>query len=404
MRIVYVSIARHALATCAILVCLVELSRPEIVRAQQYSASNEHREAQAYRRVFVPADNVVAWPQDGEKYLPIESREFEALVAAANRGATRETVAANIVGARYSARLEGDQFVTGRAEWEIELHGEAPTFLPLGKMSLFPREPRWRAVHERPNESTSAEPALLGMWGASGEVANEWGLEVARSGVLEFDWHALPIAAQDGISIEWRMPAASSTRLVLDLPEGKLPSIDGGVIVDSRPLAESASTEGGTRWRWEIAVAGSVATTLRIVDVDGDATGNVSERLLRENLAYQLTERGLEIEATLQFDEFGSELRELVVPLPPGVQLISASYRNQELKWHVASTETPEGASAVVAIPAELPPVPLTISLRAWQPLLMNLPWQLPKLRPMERFGLLETLVSPWRRHWSSSG
>jgi hypothetical protein len=343
-------------------------------------------------------DNVAAWPRDGEKYLPIETREFEALVAAANRGAAGEAVAATIVEARYSARLEGDRLVAGQAEWEIELHGEAPLFLSLGKMSIFPREPHWRAEHERPNESKSAEPALLGMWGASGEIASEWGLEVARSGVLEFNWHALPIAAPDGIFIEWRMPAASSTRLVLDLPEGKLPSIDGGVIVESRPLAESTSREGGTRWRWEIAVAGSVATTLRIADVDGDAAAKVSERSLRENLTYQLTERGLEIEATLQFDEFGSELRELVVPLPPGGQLVSATYRNQELKWHVASTGSPEDASAIVAIPAEPPPVPLTIKLRAWQPLLMSQPWQLPKLRPMGVLwiaGAIDVAVAP---------
>ena len=37
-----------------------------------------------YRRIFVPAENVDAWPRDGEKFLPIESREFDAWVAAAN--------------------------------------------------------------------------------------------------------------------------------------------------------------------------------------------------------------------------------------------------------------------------------------------------------------------------------
>ena len=58
-----------------------------------------------------------------------------------------------------------------------------------------------------------------------------------------------------------------------------------------------------------------------------------------------------------------AELRELAVPLPPGVQLVSASCQNQELKWHVASTGSPEGAIAVVAIPAEPPPMPLTITL-----------------------------------------
>jgi hypothetical protein len=381
MRTIYGPVFRGALAACAILACVVKTPRAE-VHAPQNLATNPRGEANAYRRIFVPADNVAAWPHDGEKYLPIESREFEALVAAANRSAMRENHAATIVEAQYSARLEGDRLVAGRAEWTIELRGMARAFLPLGEMSILPREPRWRADHEIPRESKPAEPALLGMWGATGEVANEWGLEVARSGVIEFDWHAFSVAARDGISIEWKMPAANSTRLVLDLPEGKLPMIDGGVIVESRPLAESTSRDGGTRWRWELALADATATTLRIADVDGEATDATPELSLREDLAYRVTERGLEIEASLQFDEFVSELRELVVPLPPGVQLVSASCQNQELKWQVASTGSSDGTSALIAIPAEISATPLSITLSAWQPLSMNQPWQLPKLRP----------------------
>jgi hypothetical protein len=71
-----------------------------------------------------------------------------------------------------------------------------------------------------------------------------------------------------------------------------------------------------------------------------------------------------------------------VVPLPPGVQLVSASCQNQELKWQVASTGSSDGTSALIAIPAEISATPLSITLSAWQPLSMNQPWQLPKLRP----------------------
>ncbi len=353
---------------------------------------------QAYRRIFVPAGNVDAWPRDGEKYLPIETREFEALIGAANRNVTRQIAAATIAEARYSARLEGDRLVAGRGEWTIEMHGAAPAILPLGEMSIVPREPRWKVDHSPQSESKSTAPALLGMWGASGELANELGLDVARSGVVEFDWHALPAAMQDGISFDWRMPAANSTQLVLDLPEGKLPVIDGGVIVESRPLAENNSREGATRWRWELALAGSTAATLRIVDVDGAAADHPPEFPMRENLAYQVTERGLEIEATLQFAELFPEMREVMVALPPGVQLVSVLHQNQELAWRVVSSESAEGVSALVAIPAERSRMPLTITLRAWQALLADEPWQLPKLHPRGALwigGNIDLAVAP---------
>src|SRR4051812_37541795 len=42
-----------------------------------------------YRRIYVPADKADAWPRDGEKYIPIESREFEALISAANKSASQ---------------------------------------------------------------------------------------------------------------------------------------------------------------------------------------------------------------------------------------------------------------------------------------------------------------------------
>ena len=38
-----------------------------------------------YRRVLVPADQPAAWPREGEKFLPVESRDFDAWIAAANR-------------------------------------------------------------------------------------------------------------------------------------------------------------------------------------------------------------------------------------------------------------------------------------------------------------------------------
>jgi hypothetical protein len=387
---------RRAVTAWAIWLCGIAPLQFRPLQAETLPQSGIIQPAQAYRRIFVPGENVDAWPRDGEKYLPIETREFEALVASANRRAKSGSVEATIIEARYSARLEGNRLVAGRGEWTIEMHGEEPEFLHLGDMSLVVSKPRWQEVHRPADDAKSAEPALLGAWGSSGGLANQRGLEVARSGVLQFDWHSRSPTAQERVAIEWRMPTTNSTRLVLDLPEGKVPLIDGGIVVQSRQLPATGDTNGELRWQWELALAALSSATLRIMDADGALTDESPELAMREKLAYQLTERGLEIEATFQFEAV-SELRELMVPLPPGMQLISAFCDDRALTWHVVSTQPSTAASAAIAIPTSLRHT-RNVTLRGWQPLVTNRLWQLPKLRPAGALwisGSTEILLAP---------
>jgi hypothetical protein len=379
-------------------ICLSPCGTPKVALQAQPIPPELAAPAQAYHRVFVPADNVDAWPRDGEKYLPIERREFEALVAAANRRAQASRAGATIAEARYSARLEGNRLAAGRGEWTIELHDDNPVFLPLGEMSVVLREPRWKEDRTPSDHAKSGQHALVGMWGASGAAADEWGLEISRSGVLEFDWHANSAAAQEGISIELRMPAANTTRLVLELPEGKIPLVDKGVVVRSEPVPAADGDNSDVRWRWELAIAASNAGMLRIMDVGGAATNTATEFGVREDLTYHVTERGLEFEITFEFEDLTPQLREVVVPLPTGVQLMSASTLNQELGWHLVSSGSSAGVSAVVSLPAASSRESRRITLRAWQPLVIDQTWRLPKLRPSGALwtdGNIELAVSP---------
>ncbi|HEY3395311.1 MAG TPA: hypothetical protein VGK58_21600 [Lacipirellulaceae bacterium] len=381
---------------CAIWLC--ELGNPDAALQAQPVQQEKLVPAQAYHRIFVPAGNVDAWPRNGEKYLPIETREFEALIAAANGSARSTGAGATIVEARYSVRLEGDRLVAGRGQWTIEMHDDGPVLLPLGDMSLILREPRWKEDRPLPDRAKSHQQALLGIWGASGDAPDQWGLEVERSGVLEFDWHSPSAVAPDGLAFEWRMPAAHVTRLALDLPEGKLPVVAGGAVVESRRLAAADGANTDVRWRWEIALEASNATVLRIVDAGGAASDVSSGFVLREDLAYQVTERGLEFETVLEFEELLPQLREIAVPLPPNVQLMSVNSLNQELPWHVVSSESSPDASAVLALPAASSHEPLRIKLRAWQSLLIGQEWRLPKLRPTGALwsaGRMKLVVAP---------
>jgi hypothetical protein len=147
------------------------------------AASAEENPSIAYRRIFVPAEHVETWPTEGQKYLPVESRDFERWVKAANESENEREQRAAITSAEYFAKFEGDRLIGGRGTWTVELRGEQPAFLPLHGISIDVREARWRDAPQL--------PVRLGMWGKSGHLATREGLEVSRSGVLEFRWSAI---------------------------------------------------------------------------------------------------------------------------------------------------------------------------------------------------------------------
>lgn len=365
-----------------------------------------------YRRVFVPADNTAVWPRDGEKYLPVESRDFEAWIAAGSASSASQRPHVSITLATYWARWDGQQALTGRGEWTIALRGNGPGFVPLNEMSLVASAFRWQDATEH--------RVRYGAWGSS-SANNAFGLEVSRSGVLNFEWHAAAKGTHDGIEVPWHLLPTTSNRLIIDLPEGKRPSLEGSVLVattdtpdNPRPRAaeatnlsvgeestapNSSSTQGASapmpmgapadisikplRWRrWELLFDPESRANLRIVDEQAGALPTTPTLQLREDLNYQMTDRGLEFLAKLELTNGVTPHRELAVALPNGVQLISATIEGREIPWRVAG-RTPMGESkAIVELPDFTATRSLTVMLRAWQGLVIDKPWQLPKLRP----------------------
>jgi hypothetical protein len=321
----------------------------------------------AYRRIFVPAEKPAAWPRDGEKFLPIVASEFNAWVAAANQTAG-DAPAATIRSATYSARLEGGQLVGGRGEWAVELRGGRPAWLPLGELSLAIREPRWRG--------DAATPARLGAWGKHGAAA-VLGLEAPQAGTLEFAWHAAARATPSGIEIPWRVPPATSTRLILDLPAGMEPAIDGGLVIESDPREGEKRTQPALR-RWTLSVGPAARATLRINDARRNSGVDQQLTAVREELYYHIGERGLELTSTLHFDEPLAPRSQLAIRLPEDVKLISAVAEGRQLSWQVAGSET-AAARALIEIPDDVRPAAVVI--QAWRELLFDEPWALPKLR-----------------------
>src|SRR4051812_44816468 len=84
---------RNGLSTIAMMAILVIAAGFAFaVRADEASSASSAASPASsiqYRRVFVPADKMEAWPRDGEKLIPVESRDFDDWIRSANAASGR---------------------------------------------------------------------------------------------------------------------------------------------------------------------------------------------------------------------------------------------------------------------------------------------------------------------------
>ena len=327
-----------------------------------------------YRRIYVPANKVDAWPRDGEKYIPVESRDFDTWVAAANESSSARTGRASIKTAEYTARLESDGRLQGKGRWTIVLRGDKPAFLPLGNLPLILRNAHW--------QDSPQQPARLGIWGRNSHEADRYGLEVIRSGILRFSWHASTPSLHDQSGVPWHFPPANSNHLILDLPGDKQPRVDGGVVLESSSLPPHPKTPATLRKLWTIAIGPSPDASLRIVNTDRKTATTAADLALKENVSYQVGPRGLDIAATWQLEGPADHNRELTLSLPRGVQLTSIKADGLDLAWHMVRDGSSPSSSALIELPKVGEAKSLQIAVTAWQPLVLDAPWRLPRLSP----------------------
>jgi hypothetical protein len=327
----------------------------------------------SYRHVYVPADDTKAWPLAGQKFLPIDADELRRLILAANGGPGGRAPRAVIAEAIYTGRMEGLGILRGRGTWRIELQGGSSAILPLGNIPLTIREPHWRENSQR--------PARLGLWGRKNGQAEMPGLEVMGSGILEFSWQMTLDSLQTKAEGAWRLPPSAANRLILDLPPTHRPLVEGGVILEADQPTENATANTNFR-RWEIVLGGSSDAKLRIISAGGEQAEKLPDVRLREEAAYQLDARGVNITATLFCEGAISQLRELIVPLPAGVQFTSTQADGQELAWQISTHGANASQEAVIELPNWVDRDGCTLTLCAWHPLPTSRPWRLPLLRP----------------------
>jgi hypothetical protein len=377
---------RH-ISTCFWLVAASLVQLANMPRAADAETTAAEEPPLAYRRIFVPADKPDAWPRDGEKFLPIEARDFEAWIAAANRNTSEGNSPATIAAAEYWATLEEDGRLRGRGRWTISLRDERPAFRPLEPMALVLGDPRW--------QNAESKSVRLGAWGMADQEANRFGLQVPRAGTLEFDW---TIPSGDGvepIEIPWRVPPAVSQRLTLDLPDGMQPTMSGAAVLESTSMPSA-------RRRWLLATNSTPSSVLRIATVTREhgqqPVRSADQITLHEATTYRIEQRGVEIISTWNLERIASTRRELSVPLPRGVQITSVAAGDRELDWRIVRGATSASDRASIALPTTQNRTAVQIVVTAWHPLVVDHSWQLPVLRPDGAFwssGRIDLTIVP---------
>ncbi|HEX3600723.1 MAG TPA: hypothetical protein VHU84_11310, partial [Lacipirellulaceae bacterium] len=345
----------------------------------------------AYRRIYVPANKIDVWPRADEKFIPIESKDFEKLVSAANHETGHHQPTAVIDSAEYIGQIDSDGHLRGQGRWSISVEDGKPAFLQLPNLSFLIREPRW--------QSGANLPVQIGAWGETGGEPKRFGVRVPKTGVIEFKWDAQSRSSNDEVDVAWKVPPATKSRLILDLPDGMQPEIAGGAVLRSEAVKADSKDAKAKQYRhWVLALSPSVDATLHLASTKADKIAANEQPELREEVQYQLEERGLEINASWNLTRLTAEQHELTVPLSNGVQLTSVTSDGRELNWHVNRGLSSAADKATIDLAGVGDSPKIRITVNAWKSLILGRSWQLPVLHPEAVFwsaGTFALAISP---------
>lgn len=345
-------------------------------------APRETRDTLEFRRVYVPIERL------GELSSghPVKRDEFEQLLATINavphgpRGAS-----ARVVSAEYSARLEQHELVGGLARLAVKCSTPEETLLPLEPCTLAIESPRWQT------DDDDDTVARLGL-DAAGKLAvviepvaamgDEEPLPGTRTQELRFDWSLRGARDPSGTLIfDLQTPAAPATRLTLDLPAGRTPIVQNG-LVSRVESTDAADAMDGARQTWLIELGGSTRTTLSIVS-DEMLQERQKYVLLSQHAAYEVQPRSLEATFDLKLDIFHDALRQLDMRLDSSLQVTGVRVGDQPVAWTVTPAADGVGKQVIVEFPEPLTGTGRTLRVEALAPLKLDASHPLPMLRPL---------------------
>lgn len=373
-----------------VLAALWALSPEKCARAQETKATPRSAAptttdaTMSFHRVYVPADRIDEWPRGSVRYVPMDRDAFERaaaeIAAEARSPANRE---AYVERAEYTARLEEDGSLHGRAELVVAHKASRGVLLGLGECDLALTNAAWT------KEPTQA---VMGV-GTDRKLK----LLVERSGTLRFDFVLPPNAQPRRNRVTAAIPAAGVTRLLLDAPAHLTPigenaivealvaeAVEGSVTTDAAEAKNPAmATMGGNedrrRWKIELGSRGRFDLTLLAPRAQRDRVV-----LARQTTDYSVAPSGVGITSTLMLDVFQEPLDRLSLRLDPGVTLIATRVAGQVARV-VESRRAADGALWIVVEPSTpISGMDQAIVIEAVSPLSIGSRYRLPGISAQE--------------------
>src|SRR4051812_17015535 len=310
-----------------------------------------------YRRIYVPANDPKSWPLELEKYLPIEAKEFTALVSATSARAAAQATA-SVDSAEYRGSLDADGMLRGHGKWTINTQSNETVLIPIPIFSLTITNARWSEFQD--------QPVQFGVWGSDHGAPIEWGLMVPRTGTLEFDWAVRPQMQSDGLECAWHVPPATTNRIILELPAGQEPSLSGGVVSGTAQAEADSQKTKETSRQWTIEFPTLRDTTLQIVSQGSKKRKPRDQGEVRELTEYRVQERGLDIRLNWDVSLGSARQKELTVPLPRGVQVARVLLDGREGTWHLERGDKRSADKAIINLAPASEKRSLKIEVTAW--------------------------------------
>ncbi len=249
-----------------------------------------------------------------------------------------------------------------------------PFQLALEKLPLEsgPNSETLEAENRDPN---SGKSFFLGR-----DAGGQMTMLVSRPGPYRLRWNLVPESSSETtLTYRFRVPRSPRTTLKLDLPSPWHPKLETGMLV------EKTEKQSSDRQTWEILL---IDNDFLLRFVRGETSENEMEEPLglRQTVLYDFSRKGIEVRSELQWDENQTPPSRLKIALDAPLVLLKAEYGETALRWSKLPESTDQQMTVELLLPEMPKPTPDRVRLVALAPLVIEKPWQLPRLIPEKKY------------------
>jgi hypothetical protein len=290
---------------------------------------------------------------------------------------------AKLVSAVFYAKYHNGQLVDGRAGLQVVNKHQANSVLSLAPSRLPIRQLRW-ADPDASNVTAGAGSSgkYVVFADRSSRLIFSWSLRGDNSRTLPRSSEAI---ANKGATFSISLPPSSINQLVIDVPTGLVPVVDGAdvrlITNGFEDLAVVPETVEEGLDRWLVALGGTHEFTLQVSKHGVVSAENAFTRL-RQATSYRLSASAIEIQAEISLAFSQSELHRLVLKTDPDLRVASVRIGERVLLPEQI-THGDEPGQIVLTFDTPLHGSARTLIVDALSPLVMNQQMRLPALYPL---------------------